>query len=398
MPLTPAVISLVSKTPTQTVIRIDSYDAEADSFNLWVSVGAGSDPTDLEEPTRALIGDDIDPEQDFIHNHAEDEFETLRYALESVPVDDELPEFIILVQTDNAGVSNDDQFQFTRAVGDYDVEAERVDDEGSASFNDLSDEATITLPAKGQWKLKVTPKETNGFNRIIFNNGGDRLKLLEINQWGNIAWSSMGSAFYGCSNMDGTFTDTPDLSNVTSMSRMFEDASSFNQDIGGWDTSNVTNMDSMFDGASSFNQDIGGWDTGNVTDMSLMFDGASSFNQDIGGWNTGNVTNMSRMFRNASSFNQDIGGWNMSNVTSMTQMLDGASLNAENYSRTLIGWANTVSGNNDEPADLSLGASGLTYNDTDYGGTPFNNAVDARNYLTSAAPDPAWTISGDSQA
>jgi surface protein len=105
-----------------------------------------------------------------------------------------------------------------------------------------------------------------------------------------------------------------DTSSVTNMRIMFSGASKFDQDISGWDTSSVTDMDKMFNNASSFNQDIGGWDTSSVTNMRIMFSGASKFDQDISGWDTKNVTSMNYMFNRASSFNQDLSGWCVTNI------------------------------------------------------------------------------------
>ena len=46
----------------------------------------------------------------------------------------------------------------------------------------------------------------------------------------------------------------------------------------------------MFRGVTAINDpDIGLWNTSNITNMSFMFTNATTFNQDIGGWNVENV-------------------------------------------------------------------------------------------------------------
>jgi surface protein len=170
-----------------------------------------------------------------------------------------------------------------------------------------------------------------------FSNGGavsERAKLVSVESWGAVGFTSMTYAFYGASNLTLVPATSAGIENVTNMVGMFYSASSFNQDIGGWNTANVTNMLLMFFFASSFNQNIGGWNTANVTNMGSMFRGASSFNQNIGGWNTANVTNMSDMFFGATAFNQDIGGWNTANVTNMSFMF----LNASSFNQNIGGW------------------------------------------------------------
>ena len=101
--------------------------------------------------------------------------------------------------------------------------------------------------------------------------------------------------------------------------------SSFNENIGAWDTSGVTTMDSMFWGASAFDQDIGAWDTSGVTDMGGMFGYAKSFNHPLGDWRVDKVTNMGGMFNGAMAFNQDISGWAIQSVTDMSSMFYEAS-------------------------------------------------------------------------
>jgi len=231
--------------------------------------------------------------------------------------------FIIEVDTSKTGVSNADQFQFTGAEGDYDVIAKQ-NDIVVATFNDLSGAETITLPSSGVYDLEITPKATNGFNRIAFDNGGDKLKITDIKNWGTIAWSSFERAFYGCSNMLVTATDVPNLSNVNNMFAMFAEASSANPDTSNWDVSNVTTMFAMFANASSANPDTSNWDVSNVTTMRAIFLSATSANPDTSNWDVSSVTSMRLMFRSASSANPDVSNWDVSNVTAMDFMFENA--------------------------------------------------------------------------
>ena len=52
--------------------------------------------------------------------------------------------------------------------------------------------------------------------------------------------------------------------------------------------------------------------------MEKTFEGATSFNQDIGGWNIGRVTSIKRVFYGASAFDQLL-GWCMDDDVDMNR-------------------------------------------------------------------------------
>ena len=83
---------------------------------------------------------------------------------------------------------------------------------------------------------------------------------------------------------------------------MFREASTFNGNIGAWNTAQVTNFNGMFLEAKQFNQDIGGWDTSNVISMAWMFYEASVFQQNISTWDSSKVTSFKKMFGLATAF------------------------------------------------------------------------------------------------
>ena len=131
----------------------------------------------------------------------------------------------------------------------------------------------------------------------------------DISAWDTSSVTRMDYMFYytyAWTSHSATSIGDWDVSNVRSMVGMFR-ASSFNQDISGWNVGAVTSMVQMFHSATSFNQDISDWSVDNVVDMSNMFYYASAFNQDISAWDTSGVTTMSRMFYMASAFDQNLG-------------------------------------------------------------------------------------------
>ena len=151
-------------------------------------------------------------------------------------------------------------------------------------------------------------------------------QLLEVVQFGTVAWESMKEMFRVCEKM--TFVagiDTPDLTKVTEMSYMFSSCSAFNQPLEKWNVSKVTEMGAMFLGCSAFNQPLNNWNVSQVTDMRGMFWDCSAFNQPLEKWEVSKVTDMSGMFLNCSAFNQPLEKWNVSQVTDMGGMFVGCS-------------------------------------------------------------------------
>ena len=149
-------------------------------------------------------------------------------------------------------------------------------------------------------------------------------KILSIEQWGNIEWTTMNSAFRSASSMVYNADDAPDLSGVTDMASMFAFASAFNGNISNWDVSSVTSMDDMFNAALVFNKPLSSWNVSSVTRMNQMFSDARAFNGNISSWDVSSVTRTDRMFSDAISFNQPLSSWNVSSVTLMFRMFASA--------------------------------------------------------------------------
>ncbi len=242
------------------------------------------------------------------------------------------------------GSSSSDQVSLPLEItGNYDFTVDWGDStsDNITSYNQA--EVTHTYASAGIYTITITGV-LSGWS---FNNDGDRLKIIEVSQWGDVAFGNSGGYFYGAENLIITATDAPDLSgtttmynafrnaaklgssgsmdtwdvsSVTDMSYMFAYTDDFNQPVGSWNTSSVTSMEGMFLNSYAFNQSVSNWDTSRVTTMNQMFFTTHTFNQPIGSWNTSRVTDMSYFLYGNGVFNQPIGSWNTSSVTDMSYM------------------------------------------------------------------------------
>ena len=124
-------------------------------------------------------------------------------------------EFRFSVKTDNAGTSNNDQFTIPINAGTFNYTVTTSD---GTSTSGLTGAHTITFPSGGGTYDVVI---TGTFPGMKFNNGGDKLKLLTIDNWGSYGGGSTDQqrAFMGCSLLVINATDEGNFGNVTNFFR-----------------------------------------------------------------------------------------------------------------------------------------------------------------------------------
>jgi len=117
---------------------------------------------------------------------------------------------VFSVKTDNAGTSASNQFTIPTTGTGYSYDIETSDGQ---TITGLTSGTTITFPSAGTYDVFIT----GAFPRFYFNNGGDKLKLLELKNFGTYAQGSTSQtlAFFGCSNLVISATDTGYFGSVT---------------------------------------------------------------------------------------------------------------------------------------------------------------------------------------
>ena len=236
--------------------------------------------------------------------------------------------FIIEVKTDNAGTSNDNQFQFTGAVGDYDVVAKQ-NGVVIETFNDLSGQETITLPSSGVYVLEVTPKEVSPFTGIRFNDGGDVEKLMKIKQWGLFS-DTRNDLFYGAENLTTLPVNNDYLNGIENINNLFRECPNII-------LSESITFEEVKTGTNAF-----------------LFSQLSSLPS---GMNLPNLELAINMLRGCNLIDLPL-GMTLPNITDATNFLQDSTINTARYSQLLVDMEAGNSNNN-----VSFHGGGSKYND-----------------------------------
>lgn len=269
--------------------------------------------------------------------------------------------FVTVWKTDNPGLTPSNQIRLPLSgSGIYDCLIEWGDGTRDLINFWTNPKKIHTYPLPGTYEVKIYGK----FAGLTFNSvesGAEGNKLLEITQWGCYQHLSI-PAFYGCSNLNVTATDVPDLSLTNSLAGMFRGCVNLigNASFANWDTGHI--------------QLFGTGNNGFIRSCPL-------FNAPISGWNTSSATAYNEFAFGAGSLDQNFGNYNMENTTLVDNILRGTNLSVENYSNTLIGWASQ----NLKP-NLTLRLDPLRYNSAGQA---------ARQYIIDNFN---WTFIGDSLA
>jgi len=253
----------------------------------------------------------------------------------------EIPVFESTWKTDNPGTSNDNQISLPlEETGTYDFLVKWGDGSSDTITVWNQAEVTHTYSAAGIYTVRITGT-INGWR---FNNGGDKLKFVTIESWGELLVGNSGNYFHGCENLIINAEDVLDVSNVTifydffcnckalisvdvslwnvgngvdftGMMQYCESLTTF--DVSNWNVSNAKCFAGAFYKCMVLSSiDVSLWDVSNVTDFRSVFGYCSLLTEiDVSLWNVGNVTNFYSAFIGCTSLViLDVSLWVVSNV------------------------------------------------------------------------------------
>lgn len=396
------------KTPTTLALTNVGYP---EGIQLdWLNAGAGYDGTSIERSADGVTYAEIDTVasgvltyQDLTAVFGSTYYYRVRcykgtnyspYSnAESLEVTSD--RFMITVDTTKAGSAADTFVLPLPGADTYDYYVDWGEGGAEEHFV-VNTSQTHVYAVSGTYLIKIR----GTFPRIYFNGAGDRLKLMYIDNWGSIAWSSFANAFQYCANMQGRWSDTPDMTSVTSMTYMFFQCSVFNYSLNDWDVSNVTNMARCFYADTAYAKTIDNWNTSSVQDAYRLFRGCALMKYSFANFEIQSATNLQEFLatvdiNSAGTANYDatLISWSAQAVTHAKTAL------VTNFGASKYGEGLVDSGTTDGVAANKLIQSGQNFNTTvTVGDVVYNTTDGTYAFVTAIDSDTQLSISVDIMA
>tara|TARA_Y100000034_G_C6826021_1_gene372414 strand:- start:53 stop:1084 length:1032 start_codon:yes stop_codon:yes gene_type:complete len=230
-------------------------------------------------------------------------------------------EFISTWKTDNSGTSNNDQITLPLELGGtYNFKVDWGDSSSDTitAYNDPAVTHTYTLV--GTYTVKISG-QIEGWR---FANGGDRRKITDVSQWGNLIVGDNNGYFSGCNQMTVSAKDELDVSGVTDMLRAFRYCLGMTVlKTTNWNVSSVNSLEEAFRGCTALaTLDVSNWDISSVTRFDYCFYDCQDLTAlDVSSWNTGLVTTFNRTFYRCGLLTTlDVSSWDASSIQDITYM------------------------------------------------------------------------------
>jgi len=215
-----------------------------------------------------------------------------------------------------------------------------------------------------------TVRISGTFPNLVFNNAGDCLKIITVEQMGRVGWTSVASSFYGCANMTRFVAGNTDLAGDKSFLSTFRSCSALTTlDLSSLWSNGVrpVNLGSAFFGVSSLTSlNLSGFDLSQNASMgsavramtalttlllpdnavtttctnlqSMAFSSAALETFNTTGWDVSAVTDFANAFRDMGTLNIDISGFRFDALASNTVFMSGTTLATAQYDAALIEW------------------------------------------------------------
>jgi len=238
------------------------------------------------------------------------------------------PKFTLEVKSDNAGTSGTNQFTIPTTTGTYLYDYTTSD--GQSGTGITGDETITFASGAGTYEIYIT----GTFPYIYFDNGGDKLKLLRVLEWGDYGAgaTTQSRAFYGCTNLSSIASDVDNLNLIILGDIMFLNCSSLTSLPSGLILGSLTNGREMFHDCS-LSSLPSGMTLGLVTDGTNMFLN-NSLTSLPSGLILGSLTNGTNMFLN-NSLTSLPAAMTLPSLTNGREMFHNCSLSSLPASMTL---------------------------------------------------------------